>query len=99
MTTLGFVGFGEAAYHLTKGLKEAGLGRVVAYDIHSDTPQHGEKIQGRARGTSTELMGSSAELAEAADVVICAVTADQATQAAEQTAPYLTSRQIYADLN
>jgi hypothetical protein len=53
MNTLGFVGFGAAAYHLTKGLKQAGLDRVVAYDIaydvHTNTPQRGEKIKTRAR--------------------------------------------------
>jgi 3-hydroxyisobutyrate dehydrogenase-like beta-hydroxyacid dehydrogenase len=32
-------------------------------------------------------------------VIISAVTADQATAAAEQTAPYLTAEHIYADLN
>jgi len=99
MNTLGFVGFGEAAYHLTKGLKQAGLGRVVAYDIHTGTPQRGERIKARAGETSTELMESSAALADAADVIISAVTADQAVNAAAQTAPYLTSRHTYADLN
>jgi 3-hydroxyisobutyrate dehydrogenase-like beta-hydroxyacid dehydrogenase len=92
---LGFVGFGEAAFHITKGLREAGLAPVVAYDIKAETPQ----IQARARETGTELAKSSAALAESADVIISAVTADQAIAAAEQTAPYLTSRHLYADLN
>jgi 3-hydroxyisobutyrate dehydrogenase-like beta-hydroxyacid dehydrogenase len=92
---LGFVGFGEAAFHITKGLREAGLAPVVAYDIKAETPQ----IQARARETGTELAKSSAALAESADVIISAVTADQAIAAAEQTSPYLTSRHLYADLN
>jgi 3-hydroxyisobutyrate dehydrogenase-like beta-hydroxyacid dehydrogenase len=91
---LGFVGFGEAAFHITKGLLEAGLPPVFAYDIQSN-----DKIQSRARETGTELMESSAALADAADVIISAVTADQATIAAEQTAPHLTPRHLYADLN
>src|SRR5438270_6794 len=99
MDTLGFVGFGEAAYHLTKGLKQAGLARVVAYDLHANTPQRGEKIRIRADETSTELLQSAAALAETADILISAVTADQAVKAASQTAPHLTSRHIYADLN
>jgi len=40
-----------------------------------------------------------AALAAGSDVIISAVTADQAADAAKQTAPYLTSRHIYADLN
>jgi 3-hydroxyisobutyrate dehydrogenase-like beta-hydroxyacid dehydrogenase len=96
---LGFVGFGEAAFHIAKGLREAGLPPCFAYDIHAETPKPGDKIRARAKDTGTELLPSSAALAGAADVIISAVTADQATAAAEQTAPYLTSRHLYADLN
>src|SRR5579864_5122444 len=97
--SLGFVGFGEAAYHLAKGLREAGVKRTFAYDCNTHTPRLGEKIESRARETRTELVEFSAALAASADVIISAVTADQAVEAAEQTAPYLTSRHIYADLN
>jgi len=96
---LGFVGFGEAAFYLAKGLREAGVKRTIAFDIHMHTPRLGEKIQARAQETRTGLVEFSAALAASADVIISAVTADQAVDAAEQTAPYLTSRHIYADLN
>jgi 3-hydroxyisobutyrate dehydrogenase-like beta-hydroxyacid dehydrogenase len=96
---LGFVGFGEAAYHLAKGLREAGVARTFAYDINTHTPAMGERIQSRARDTGTELMESSAGLAGAADVILSAVTADQAVKAAHQTAPYLAARHLYADIN
>jgi 3-hydroxyisobutyrate dehydrogenase-like beta-hydroxyacid dehydrogenase len=96
---LGFVGFGEAAFHLAEGLREAGVKRTFAYDVHTHTPRLGETIQARAQETRTELVEFSAALASAADVIISAVTADQAVPAAEQTAPYLTAQHIYADLN
>ena len=97
---LGFVGFGEAAFHLAKGLREAGgVKRTVAFDIHLHTPGLGEKIQERAKETDTGLVEFLAALAAGADVIISAVTADQAADAARQTAPYLTSHHIYADLN
>jgi len=96
---LGFVGFGEAAFHLAKGLREAGVKRTFAYDVHTHTPRLGETIQARAQETRTELVEFSAALASSADVIISAVTADQAVPAAEQTAPYLTVQHIYADLN
>jgi len=96
---LGFVGFGEAAFHLAKGLREAGVKRTFAYDVHTHTPRLGETIQARAQETRTELVEFSAALASSADVIISAVTADQAVPAAEQTAPYLTAQHIYADLN
>jgi 3-hydroxyisobutyrate dehydrogenase-like beta-hydroxyacid dehydrogenase len=97
--SVGFVGFGEAAFHLAKGLREAGVKRTVAFDIHLHTPRVGDKIQARAKEAQTSLVEFSAALAAAASVIISAVTADQAVDAAEQTAPYLTSRHIYADLN
>ena len=96
---LGFVGFGEAAYHLAKGLRESGVKRTFAYDINRHAPHLSERIQSRAQDTRTELVEFSAALAEAADVIISAVTADQSASAAEETAPYLTERHIYADLN
>jgi 3-hydroxyisobutyrate dehydrogenase-like beta-hydroxyacid dehydrogenase len=96
---LGFVGFGEAGYHLAKGLRDAGLSQVFAFDINTDAPKLGEKIRARAKETGAMLVDSNAALAEAAPVIIAAVTADQAVNAAAQTAPHLTSSHIYADLN
>lgn len=91
---LGFVGYGEAGYHITKGLREAGLPETFAYDI--DT---GERVRRRARETQTQIVESNAGLAQACDVIFCAVTADQALNAAEQTAPFLESRHFYCDVN
>ena len=96
---VGFVGFGEAAYHIAKGLRGAGLDRVYAYDINTLTPGLGEKIRGRAGETQTELVESNAALCEACDVIFSAVTADQALEAARQTAPHLRAEQYYIDLN
>lgn len=96
---VGFVGFGEAAYHFAKGLRGEGVSAIYAFDINTNHPVLGAKIQARAQETGTTLVGSSAELAAAVDVIISAVTADQAVKAAEQTAPYLTAGHLYADLN
>ena len=97
--TIGFAGFGEAAFHLTRGLREAGLRDFVAYDIHTHTPGRGEKIRGRAAETETRLVESNAELAGAAEWILSTVTSDQAAVAAGQNAPHLTARHLYADLN
>jgi 3-hydroxyisobutyrate dehydrogenase-like beta-hydroxyacid dehydrogenase len=91
---VGFVGFGEAGYHIAKGLRGAGLAQTFAYDIDSS-----ERVRGRARETRTELLHSNAALAQACDVIFCAVTADQALNAAEQTAPHLELRHFYCDVN
>ena len=40
--SIGFVGFGEAAFHIAKGLRQPGIARLTAYDINSHTPGLGE---------------------------------------------------------
>lgn len=96
---LGFIGFGEAGYHLAKGLRGAGLTGISAYDIHTNTAGRGETIQWRAREMEVRLCESNAELAARCNVLLSTVTANQAATAAEQTAPHLTDKHIYADLN
>jgi len=96
---LGFVGFGEASYHVAKGLLAEGVPHIYAFDIHSSDPARGPKIQARSQELGVKLMDSSAALAASADILISAVTADQAVPAAEQIGPHLTARHLYADLN
>jgi 3-hydroxyisobutyrate dehydrogenase-like beta-hydroxyacid dehydrogenase len=96
---IGFIGFGEAGFHLAKGLRRAGAAKVVAYDIHTHTPGRGEKIQQRAQESNVPLLASSAELAGASEILLSTVTANCAAEAAAQTAPFLTAQHIYADLN
>src|SRR4051812_17800690 len=96
---VGFVGFGEAGYHIAGGLRGAGIEGIAAFDIHSETPGLGEKIRNRARETNTRLADSNAQLTRACDIVISTVTANQALDAARQTATSLGTGQLYADLN
>lgn len=91
----GFVGFGEAGYHIAKGLLGAGLKHTFAFDIDSSS----DRVRERARETGAVLLDSNEALAQACDVIFSAVTADQALNAAEQTAPYLAPRHLYCDLN
>jgi 3-hydroxyisobutyrate dehydrogenase-like beta-hydroxyacid dehydrogenase len=99
LPALGFVGFGEAVYHLSKGLREAGIPQIVAYDIHTNTPGRDEKIRQRAAETGTRLVESNAGLAAAAEWILSTVTSDQAATAAGQNTPHLSARHLYADLN
>jgi 3-hydroxyisobutyrate dehydrogenase-like beta-hydroxyacid dehydrogenase len=96
---VGFIGFGEAGFHIARGLRGAGLSFVCAYDINARAPGLGEKIRRRAGDAEVPLLESNAELAAASDILLSTVTADRSLEAAEQTAPFLNSRHIYADLN
>jgi 3-hydroxyisobutyrate dehydrogenase-like beta-hydroxyacid dehydrogenase len=91
---IGFIGFGEAAFHIAKGLRQAGIGAIAAYDIHSD-----ELIRSRAAEAGAKLVPSGAALAAVSDIIFSTVTANQAFAAAEQTAPHLKPTHLYADLN
>lgn len=96
---IGFVGFGEAGFHIAGGLRGAGIAGITAFDINTNTPGLGEKIRARAAETGTRLVSSNAELTDSADIILSVVTANQALDAARQTAPSLRPGQLYADLN
>ncbi len=91
---IGFVGFGEAAYHIAKGLRQPGIESITAFDIKVTG-----KVRERARETQTRLVANNQEFASSCDIIMSAVTADQAAAAAEQNAPFLTPSHLYADMN
>jgi 3-hydroxyisobutyrate dehydrogenase-like beta-hydroxyacid dehydrogenase len=96
---IGFVGFGEAGFHIARGLRDAGMDRITAFDIHAQTAGLGQKICRRAEEARVHLAASTAELASKSDIILSTVTANQAMQAAEQNGPFLTAHHLYADLN
>ena len=97
--SIGFVGFGEAAFHIAKGLRQPGIGPITAYDINTQTPGLGEKIRQRAQETSARLVETNSELASSCEIILSTVTSDQAERASEQNAPHLGAGHFYADLN
>lgn len=99
LLSIGFVGFGEAAYHIAKGLRQPGIAPITAYDINTYVAGLGEKIQQRAAETGTRLVETNEELARSSEIILSTVTANQAAAAADQTAPYLGAQHLYADLN
>ena len=77
--SMGFVGFGEAGFHIAKGLGQP----CVAFDINVNT-----HIRHRAKETSTRLVETNAELAQSSEIILSTVTANQAAHAAKQNVPY-----------
>jgi 3-hydroxyisobutyrate dehydrogenase-like beta-hydroxyacid dehydrogenase len=92
--SVGFVGFGEAASHIAKGLQAADLPATFAYDIQN-TPQ----IRERAGESGTTLVATPGELANSSHILLSLVTASSAIQAAIEMAPFLTSEHVYVDMN
>jgi 3-hydroxyisobutyrate dehydrogenase-like beta-hydroxyacid dehydrogenase len=97
--SIGFIGFGEAGSGIAGGLRSAGIDRLFAFDIMTHTPGFGSTIHDRASTSGTMLVASPAELAASSDVLFSTVTSSSALEAATETAPFLLSRHMYADLN
>jgi len=96
---LGFIGFGEAGFHIASGLRSAGISDILAYDINAESEALGPRIQQRASESQTRLVASPAELAASANILISAVTSSSAFDAARQTQAYLEARHTYLDIN
>jgi 3-hydroxyisobutyrate dehydrogenase-like beta-hydroxyacid dehydrogenase len=96
---LGFLGFGEAGFHLALGLREAGAPPMIAFDIHADRGTAGERIRSRAAATDTRLVASAEALGNSSAVILSVVTAASALDAARSVAPSLAADRIFVDLN
>jgi 3-hydroxyisobutyrate dehydrogenase-like beta-hydroxyacid dehydrogenase len=97
---IGFLGFGEAGFHLARGLRGAGAPPLVAFDIKAQQQDGaGERIRVRAAETGTCLVETPRELTRRAGVILSVVTAASACEAAESVAGDLTADHLYVDLN
>ena len=96
---LGFIGFGGAGYGLAKGLNQAGLAEILFYDRMQQTPPYAEVIRRHAAETGALPAATVGELISKIDVVFSCVTGSMAISIAEETAPFLASGKLYADVN
>ena len=96
---IGFLGFGEAGFHLARGLRGAGAPQLVAFDIKAPHGTEGEHIRARATETGTSLVETPRALAESARVILSVVTASSALDAASSLASDLTPDHLFVDLN
>lgn len=99
MTKLGFIGFGEAAFNIAKGLKQEGLQGIIAYDKFWNVAPQGELIAKRAAEASVALVPSMQELVESSEIVMSAVSANMSVPLAQAAKPFLKQSQLYVDLN
>jgi 3-hydroxyisobutyrate dehydrogenase-like beta-hydroxyacid dehydrogenase len=97
--TIGFMGFGEAAHGVAKGLRASGAGSIAAYDVNAADPALGDRIRRRASDAAVDLVDRLEDLVRRAEVVVCAVPGAAAEQAAAQAAPLLEARHYYVDLS
>ena len=96
---IGFVGMGEAVFHIAKGLRDDGLSGIQAYDKMWNVAPQSELVGRRAQEAGVALAPSLQALVEGVDIVICAVSASLAVSLARECLPWLRPDQIYADFN
>ena len=94
-----FIGMGEAGSAIVTGWRQTGERAIRAYDIKSDHPDTAAMMTERYEELGIQGCASSADAVQAADLVFCTVTADQAVVAAETAAPHLELGTYWCDLN
>ena len=95
---LGLVGFGEVGYHVAKGLRDAGLTRIVAFDETARRGTLAHLLTQRAENAGVRVVEECSELAAESDVVLSVTPGSSCSAAADAIAPYLGSGHIYVDL-
>lgn len=96
MTTLAFIGFGEAAQAIARGLAgTAGVSRLCAHDIRFEAAP---ELRRAAQDCGVEILSGISGIA-AADIVLSLVVGAAALPVAQAGAPHLKAGQIYIDLN
>lgn len=99
---IGFIGFGEAAYVLSKGLINEGSDSIFAYDILWKTDpecERSKKIKQLAIEIGVKPVYSYENLSSNAQIIISAVTPSAALSVARQAARFIDKNKIYADIN
>ena len=95
---VGLVGYGEVGRILAEDLRAAGVARVTAYDSKLGSSAEAA-LREHAAAHGVRLAASHAELAAAADCIVCAVTASQTVRAAQACAPAIRDGAWFLDFN
>jgi 3-hydroxyisobutyrate dehydrogenase-like beta-hydroxyacid dehydrogenase len=93
-----FMGFGEAGQAIAAGLREAGAGRMTAWDILFPEPA-GERLRHAGETTGVRCASSAGDAARESQIVISAVTAAASVAAAQSVKAHLAGQPFLLDIN
>ena len=96
---IGFIGFGEASYHICRGLKDENIQGVIAYDVLLGTDRKDAitAMEKRAAETTVSLVHSMDSVMKA-DIVFLGVPAKFAESATMEALPFMTEDKLYIDI-
>lgn len=96
---IAWIGYGEAAYHISKGLKAQGFDKMAAYDPAKYDPLRGETIRAHAEQVGLEVYDTPEEAIAGMDFVVSLTSAKVAVSVANQILPLMTAGQTFLDFN
>jgi len=100
LTRIGLIGYGEVGRIFGAGLRpQAGVTAVSAWDLQLAQPASAAGMATRARQDGIAPVAGVAELCDAAELVISAVTASNTLAVAQAAAPHLRPGSVFLDLN
>jgi 3-hydroxyisobutyrate dehydrogenase-like beta-hydroxyacid dehydrogenase len=99
MVSVGFIGFGEAASELARGLLTEGITDIAAYDVMMNHDVWGTKIKGKAEEIGIELVPNVNEVLNRSEIVFVAVPANNALEVAETVKNSLKPNTLYVDVS
>lgn len=94
---LGLVGYGEIGSTLGRGLRDAGLQQVVAYDKYAFDGPYAALIQRRAQDAGVSLVHSNQELADASDLIVSVTPGSASLDSAADFVGCLNDRHTFID--
>lgn len=96
---IGFIGFGEAAYNISLGLKGEGITGIIAYDKMADDAVMGKMVAARSTEADVTMKATAKEVAEEADLIFGAVPSSFTLDVCEEIKDALHKGKIYADVS
>lgn len=98
MTTIAFIGFGEAAQSIAAGLNGRNTARLAAYDLRFKDPVTSAALRDAASSRGVRPLDDIADIASA-DIVLSLVVGAATKAVAHSAAPHLSKDAIFIDLN
>lgn len=98
MTTIAFIGFGEAAQSIAGGLATNGAATLSAFDLRFSDPSASTALRSLASERNVKPLEDISGIGSA-DVVLSLVVGAATKAVAASAAPYLSERTIFIDLN
>jgi len=102
MKSIGFIGFGEAAYNISKGLSEEGMEiHIMAFDVAlagETGNSYFQTVTQRIDDAKIVSVKEISALVSASDILISAVPAVHATEVVNSVLPFIRKDQLFADV-